>query len=150
MPKKLYHVHLRAKERELLERYVKQGKKSARAINRARILLLADEEQSDEEIMETLGISRQSVYKVCKRYHESKSKNIVELLKEKPRSGQPIKVDRRVVSHVSMIACSQAPEGAARWTLEMIAGRLVELKVIEAICIESVRRALKKTNSNPG
>ena len=61
MPKKLYPVHLTAEEREQLDTYVKQGKKSARSINRARILLLADEQYSDKDIMETLGISRPTV-----------------------------------------------------------------------------------------
>jgi transposase len=146
MPKKLYHVQLTATEREQLETYVKQGKKSARAMNRARILLLADEQHSDEEIMEILGISRQTVHKVRKRYQQSPSKNILELLQEKPRPGQPVKIDTRVESHVAMIACAEVPEGAARWTLHMIADRLVELKVVDSICAESVRKALKKTH----
>lgn len=150
MPKKLYPVHLRAKERAQLEGYVKHGQKSARAMNRARILLLADAQHSDEEIVETLGVSRQTVDKVRKTYSERKGSKIVELLQEKPRPGQPVKVDSRVVSHVSLIACSEVPEGAARWTLQMIADRLVELTVVEALWVESVRRALKKTTSNPG
>jgi len=146
MPKKLYPVHLTAEEREQLDTYVKQGKKSARAINRARILLLADEQYSDKEIMEALGLSRPTVYQVRKQYHASTDKNILALLQEKPRPGQPIKVDSRVAAHVAMIACSEAPTGAARWTLHLIADRLVELQVVDAICGESVRKALKKTN----
>lgn len=55
-----------------------------------------------------------------------------------------MKVDTRVASHVAMIACAEAPEGAARWTLQMIADRLVERNVIDTIGIESVRKALKK------
>lgn len=77
---------------------------------------------------------------------QSKFDTIVELLQEKPRSGQPLKVDKRVESAVSMIACSEPPQGAARWTLELIGEKLVELKVVESICLESVRKALKKTN----
>ena len=150
MPKKLYHVHLTAIEREQLETYVTQGTKSARAINRARILLLADAQHSDDEIVDTLGVSRQTVYSMRKKYHQSPGHDIGTLLQEQPRPGQPIKVDTRVVSHVTMIACSEAPEGAARWTLQMMADRLVELNVVESICLESVRKALKKTNSNLG
>lgn len=146
MPKKVYRVQLTVEERERLETYVKQGKKSARAMNRARILLLADEQHSDEEIMEALGISRQTVFKVRKKYNESKNANILTILQESPRPGQPVKLDSRVEAHVAMIACSEAPEGAARWTLHMIAARLVELKVVDSICLESVRKALKKTN----
>jgi putative transposase len=150
MPRKIYHVELTAKERTQLERYVKQGKKSARAITRARILLLSDEAYRDEDIMDTLGISRQTIYHVRKKYHEHKGKNILELLQEQPRSGQPVKVDSRMAAHVAMIACSEAPAGAARWTLQLIADRLVELKAVDSICVESVRKALKKPNSTPG
>lgn len=150
MPRKMYHVELTAHERTQLERYVTHGKKSARAITRARILLLSDEAYRDEDIMDTLGISRQTIYHVRKKHHEQKGKNILDLLQEKPRSGQPVKVDSRIAAHVAMIACSEAPAGAARWTLQLIANRLVDLNVVDAICVESVRKALKKTNSNPG
>lgn len=119
-------------------------------MHRARILLLADEQQSDDEIVDTLGVSRQTVYTMRKKYHHSQGNDIVTLLQDKPRPGQPLKVDARVVSHVTMIACSEAPEGAARWTLHLIADRLVALNVIESICLESVRQALKKTNANRG
>jgi transposase len=150
MPKKLYHVNLTQTEREQLETYVKQGKKPARSMNRARILLLTDANHSDEDIMETLGLCRQTVYKVRKRYGEGQHQHIFDLLTEKPRPGQPIKVDSRVASHIATIACSDSPTGTTRWTLQMIANRLVELNIVESICCESVRKALKKTNSNPG
>ena len=150
MPKKIYHVHLTQQEREQWETFVKQGKKSARAINRARILLLADEQYSDEEIIETLGRNRQTIYNTRKKYSESNDNNILGILQEHPRPGQPVKIDSRVESHVAMIACSKTPAGAARWTLQMIADRLVECKVVDSICVESVRKALKKINWNPG
>jgi transposase len=108
--------------------------------------LLSDEAYRDEDIMDTLGISRQTIYNVRKKYHEQKGNNILDLLQEKPRSGQPVKVDSRMAAHVAMIACSEAPAGATRWTLQLIADRLVELKMIDSICVESVRKALKKTN----
>lgn len=144
MPRKLYTIHLNAQEREQLEIFVKQGKKSARAITRARILLFADEQKTDEDIATLLGISRTTVYHLRKKYHARISQSIIEVLQEKPRSGQPIKVDTRVESHISLIACSDPPEGSARWTLQMIADRLVTLQVVESICKESVRKALKK------
>jgi hypothetical protein len=146
MPQKLYHVHLTVTEREQLETYVTQGTKSARAINRARILLLADEQQSDEDIMATLGVSRQTVHKMRKKYQQNPGESILDLLQEKPRPGQPVKVDTRVASHVAMIACSEAPAGAARWTLRLLADHLVALQVVDSICAESVRKALKKTH----
>lgn len=145
MPQKCYHVHLSHQEREQLETFVQQGKRAARAINRARILLFADEGKRDADIAALLGISRTTVYMVRKKYHTRTSQNILDLLQEKPRSGQPIKVDTRVTSHVSLIACSEPPEGAATWTLQMIADKLVALQVVDSICKESVRKALKKT-----
>ena len=146
MPQKIYRVALTAKERTQLETYVKQGKKSARAITRARILLLSDEAYRDEDITDTLGISRQTIYNVRKKYHMHKGKNILDLLQEKPRPGQPVKVDSRLAAQVAMIACSEPPIGAAHWTLQLIADRLVELKMVDSICVESIRKALKKMN----
>lgn len=144
MPRKIYHVHLTEQEREQLETFVKQGKKSARAITRARILLFADEQKGDEDIATLLGVSRPTIYHLRKKYHQRTSQHILDLLQEKFRSGQPIKVDTRVESHISMIACSDPPEGATRWTLQMLADQLVALAVVESICKESVRKALKK------
>jgi transposase len=106
--------------------------------------LLADAQHNDEEIVDTLGVSRQTVYSMRQKYQHNQGQDIVTLLQDKPRPGQPVKVATRVVSHVAMIACAEAPEGAARWTLQMLADRLVALHVVETICIESVRKALKK------
>jgi transposase len=140
----VYHVHLTAQERESLEGYVKHGNRSARAITRARVLLLADEQQSDDEIRETLGVSRRTVCSLRKKYARRQGQPILALLQEAPRPGQPVKVDTRVAAHVALIACSAPPTGAARWTLQLIADRLVELNVVETLCLESVRKALKK------
>jgi hypothetical protein len=144
MPRKLYPVHLNEQEREQLEAFVKQGKKSARAITRARILLFSDEQKTDEEIAMLLHVSHPTIYRLRKKYYTRTSPHILELLKEKPRSGQPVKIDTRVESHISLIACSNPPEGSVRWTLQMIADQLVTLNVIPSICKESVRKALKK------
>jgi putative transposase len=95
--------------------------------------LLSDEAYRDEDIMDTLGISRQTIDHVRKKYHEHTGKNILELLQEQPRSGQPVKVDSRMAAHVAMITCAEAPAGAARWTLQLIADRLVELKAVDSL-----------------
>jgi hypothetical protein len=71
---------------------------------------------------------------------------ILDVLHEAPRRGRPIKIDSRVEAHVTMIACSDPPEGYGRWTLHMIADKLVQLTVIDTISHESIRRTLKKTN----
>ena len=128
MPRKLYTVHLNEQEREQLETFVKHGKKSARAITRARILLFADAQKTDVETATLLRVSRPTVYHLRKKYHARTSPHILELLQEQPRSGQPFKIDTRVESHISLIACSDPPAGFARWTLQMIADRLVTLR----------------------
>jgi len=150
MPQQIYHVQLSGSERQQLESYVKHGKPAARAVTRARILLLADERYPNEEIMEVLGVSRPTVASMRRKYQEQKGQQVLELLPDAARPGQPVKVDSRVAAHVALIACSAAPPGATRWTLQLIADRLVELNLVEAICRESVRQALKKMLSSPG
>ena len=150
MPQKAYHVPLSGRERRELDRYVKQGKPAARAVTRARILLLADEDYRDEEIMEVLGVSRPTVAKMRRKYQEQKGGKILELLHEAARPGQPLKLDSRLAAHVASIACSEAPSGAARWTLRLIADRLVELNLVETISRESIRQVLKKMPSSLG
>jgi transposase len=150
MPQKVYHMQLRSCDRRELENYVTHGKRAARAVTRARILLLADEHYGDEEIREVLGVSRPTVAKMRRKYQEQKGGKVLELLQEAVRPGQPVKLDSRLAAHVAGIACSEAPSGAARWTLELIADRLVELNLVETISRESIRQVLKKTPSSPG
>ena len=146
MPKQSPAVRLTAAERDLLEKFVAHGKKSARAINRARILLLLDEERSEQDVTTILSVSRGTIHNVRTKYLQKADEHILDLLHEAPRSGRPIKIDTSVEAHVTMIACSEPPEGYGRWTLHMIADKLVQLDVIDTISHESVRRTLKKTN----
>jgi transposase len=150
MPKKKYAVRLQAQERKELEAFVSHGKRSAREINRARIVLLADEGKQDADISELLGVSQSTVHNIRKRYCKRTHEHILDVLQDEPRRGAPIKIDSRVEAHIAMIACSDPPEGSARWTLHMIGDKLVKLEVIDSISHESVRRTLKKTNLNRG
>jgi putative transposase len=144
MPKHCRAFPLTTDERQALERFVAQGKKSARAITRARILLLSEEGRRDTEIVRLLGVSRGTVYNVRKKYQHQAHRPIREVLHDEPRSGRPLKLDSRVAAKVTMIACSAPPTGRARWTLHMIADKLVKLEVTDSISHESVRRLLKK------
>jgi hypothetical protein len=88
---------------------------------------------------------------VYKRYQTKKTRTpLVEVLEEGPRSGRPLKLDSRVQATVTLIACSEPPTGRARWTLHLIADKVVRLGVADAISHESVRQLLKKTASSPG
>jgi len=150
MPKQQRAVTLTRPERGALEKFVAQGKKSARAITRARILLLADEGRKDRELTAILGVSRGTVYNVRKRYQRQAHAHILDLLQEAPRSGRPLKLDTRVAAQATLLACSTPPRGCGRWTLRLIADKLVSLEVTDTISHESVRRLLKKTASSPG
>ena len=150
MARKRLSVHLTQDESEFLTTYVARGHKKARYINRARALLLSHHGKDDQEIATILGISRATVYNTRKRYHQQKYDHIVDILNDKPRIGRPIAFDHKVEANISMIACSQAPKGCARWTLHLIADKLVQLNVVDSISHESVRSLLKKTNLSLG
>jgi transposase len=88
---------------------------------------------------------------VYKRYKRKKLRTpLVEVLEEEPRSGRPLKLDSRVAAQVTMLACSAPPAGRARWTLHLIADKVVKLGVTDSISHESVRQMLKKIASSPG
>lgn len=139
-------VYLTPNEKQKLKEFVASGQKKAREITRARILLLCDEGKKDHEIMALLNISRPPISKLRKKYAQYSEDEILDVIKEAPRSGRPIQIDNRIQSNITMIACSDPPEGSARWTLNMIADKVVEMSLIESICHESIRRVLKKTD----
>jgi transposase len=140
-----YKVCLTAPEREVLHQFVKRGQKKAREITRARILLAADAGTTDLEMVALFGVSRPTIASMRKKYTAGGYRDILALLPDAPRSGRPLQVDSRVEAQIALLACSDPPEGVARWTLHLIADKLVKLEVIDAISYESVRRALKKT-----
>lgn len=146
MPNQRRAITLTKVQRRELERFVAQGKKSARAITRARILLLSDEGRKDKELTEILGVSRGTVHNVRTKYRQKGRTPILELLADAPRSGRPLKFDSRVAATVTMVACSAPPTGRGRWTLRLIADKVVQLAATEAISYEGVRRLLKKTS----
>ncbi len=150
MARKQRPVKLTQDEYDFLTTYVAHGHKNARQINRARTLLLSHEGHKAQNIAQVLGISRATVYQVRNKYHQQTYDHIVDIVKDQPRQGRPIQFDQKVEANVSMIACSEAPAGNARWTLHLIADKLVQLNVVDSISHESVRSLLKKTNSSPG
>jgi putative transposase len=150
MARQRLSVHLTQDEHDVLTTYVARGHKKARYINRARALLLSHEGKDDQEIAKLLGITRTTVYNVRKKYSQQSYDHIVEVINDQPRVGRPIVFDYQVEANVSMIACSEAPKGCARWTLHLIADKLIQLNVVNSISHESVRSLLKKTNLSLG
>ena len=112
-----------------------------KSLTRARILLLADGGQSDAEIIDALKASRTTIVRIRKRYFEG---GLESALNERSRSGAPPKIDARVEAKLTGIACSDPPEGRSRWTLNLLADKLVELGEVDSISGMSVCRALKK------
>lgn len=142
MPKKAtFCVKLKDDEREKLHQSLRRGKSSARSLTRARILLLADEGHSDDEILNVLKVSKSTVARIRKRYCQE---GLDFALSERPRSGAPPKIDAELEAQVTLIACSEPPEGRSKWTLRLLADRLVELELIDSISHMSVHRLLKK------
>ena len=146
MPKKKYIVDLSADEREQLHQLIRRGKTSSRKLTRARILLKASTGSTDGEIVAALNVGIATVERVRKRFVE------VGLLaiNERPRPGKKPKLDPKAQARLIAEACSKAPDGRQRWTLKLLADRVVQLKLADSCSYELVRRALKKTSSSPG
>jgi transposase len=147
MSAKQYHVALSKQERQGLSKLLRKGTVKARQLTRARILLLADQGQSDEQIVAALGTSLSTVQRIRRRFS---SGDLAAALQEQPRPGAVPKLDARTEAHLTVLACSEAPDGRARWTLQLLADRLVELKLVDSVSRTTVWQALKKTNSSLG
>lgn len=139
--KAIFIVNLKDEDREKLNQYIRRGKASARSLARARILLLADEGYSTEEIIDVLKTSRTTVNRIRKRYCQE---GLSFAIDEKSRSGRPLKIDGTIEAQATLLSCSQPPEGRSTWTLKLIADKLVELEAIDSISRMSVQRILKK------
>lgn len=144
---KKYIVDLDKRERNRLEDLTTKGKSGAREIRRARILLLADEGRIDKEIASFLGAAVTTVERVRKRFVEE---GLESALSERRRPGAARKLDGRQEAYLMALACSETPEGRGRWSMRMLADRLVELDVVDDISGETVRRALKRGISSRG
>ena len=145
--KKKYIVELTSEERDCLEALTRKGSTSARRMKRALVLLAADEGDKDEEIAAKARVHRVTVEDIRKRFV---LEGLDAALAEHPRPGKARLLDGRQEAFVIALACSDPPAGRAAWTMQLLAGRLVELKVVESISDETVRRTLKRGRSNHG
>lgn len=144
-------VQLTDEQKKYLTDFVSKGKHNARAIRRARTLLLLDEGTLEQKHIATqLRCSENTITNTIKRFHEFGG-DVKQSLLDKPRSGQPTKVTPQIEAHITALACAQSgPGGHSRWTLRLIADNLVELGHADSITYETVRQVLKKASSNPG
>ena len=145
--RKLYIVDLSDEERNTLIALTQKGQLSARKIKRANILLLADQGKTDAEIAQLLHCGHATVERTRKRFvTEGATRSSIEAaLNEKKRPGGKTKLDNRTETILASITESKPPKGRKRWTLRLLADRLVELDVVDEISHETVRRSLKKT-----
>ncbi len=145
MKPRLTKLVLPAEEREELAGLFKKGKHSVRKLKRAKVLLLLETDKQVAAIAQEAGVSEATVYNV---YHRYKPGKLSEALEERLRSGQPRKVTQRLEAEVTRIACSEAPEGRSRWTINLIHQQVVALGY--QVGDESVRQVLKKVTSSRG
>lgn len=147
---KKYIVRLEPPERERLQKLVSTGKGAARKLAHARILLQADVSESgpgwkDEQIASALGVTTRTIEHVRQRCVEQGLEAALER-KKREHPSSPRILDGRKEAQLAAICCSKPPPGLARWTLRLLADRLVELEVVESISRDTVRRTLQKTS----
>lgn len=153
MPAKKYKVTLTQEEREYLTKLTSQGKIAARKLIHAQVLLHADENSAsgslkDTDIAKAIYTSRLTVERVRKRFVVEGLDSALNPKVQKHRKQK--KLDGKAESFLIATACSAAPEGRSDWTLQLLADRLVECKIVDSISGECVRQTLKKTNLSPG
>ncbi len=153
MPKKKYIVTLTDEEQANLKELVNKGKNPAYKVNHARILLLADTNQSgggwkDRDISEALKISVATIERVRQRLVEQGVEASLNR-KQSPNRRQR-RLDGEQEAYLIALTCSEPPTGAKSWTMRMLAERMVELGHVETLSHETVRQTLKKTSSNLG
>jgi Homeodomain-like domain len=147
-------VKLSPKQRESLQQLIWAGHAPARKLTHARILLKTDESQggpawSDEQISEACEVSAATIWRVRQRFL---SQGLDDALNRRPQPERPEKrkLHGDVEAHLIAITCGPAPEGEGRWSLRMLANKLVQVGQVEEVSYETVRRTLKKTSSSRG
>lgn len=141
---------LTEQEREDLGQLISRGKGAARKLLHARILLKADSQMgwTDERISEALEVSISTIERVRERFVEEGVRAAVE--RKAPKRVYKRKLDGETEAHLVALVCSAPPADRGRWTLKLLAQKMVELEYVERIATETVRQTLKKMNLNPG
>jgi DNA-binding transcriptional ArsR family regulator len=150
---KTYHVRLTETERAHLQELIAAGTAPARKLLHARILLKADEGPAgpawvDQAIADAVEVSQPTVSRVRKQYVKEGLE--AALNRRSPRRVYHRKLTGEHEARLVALACSPPPSGQARWSLRLLADKLVELEIVDDVSYQTVRRTLKKTNSSPG
>lgn len=139
---KKHSIFLSDEQRLQLIDLVKKGKAGGREIRRAHTLLMANSGSTDEAIASFLHISTPTVERTRKQFCEN---SLSVTLRELPRSGKPPKITSTAEAYLIATTCSDAPEGSVRWTLRMLADKLISLEIIDSVSTNTIGRTLKKT-----
>ncbi len=151
---KKYRVTLTPEERQSLRELIAEGQAAARKLAHARVLLKADAADggpawTDARIAQALEVGVATIERIRQRCVEQ---GLEAALGRKPqdRPSRPCVLDGRAEARLIALACSAPPAGRREWTMQLLADKLVELQIVDAVCDETVRRALKKMRSSPG
>ena len=152
MPAKKYRIELTTEEQQELKALVSKGRAAAYKQTHARILLLSDEARkdgglTDEEVARSLEIASATVERIRRRCVEEGIE--AALGRKEQQRRRPKKLDGAAEAHLIALACGEPPEGRARWTLRLLADRLVECEIVESIHPETVRKTLKTNELKP-
>lgn len=144
--KSMVKIKLKKKDRTELESIVKRGSNKARVFTRAQVLLQSHAGKTPTEICESLGIKAlRTVQNIKERYL---SGGLDMALYDRSRPGAPTKFEGKHRAELTALACTEAPEGYSRWSLNLLANKAVELNIVEEISPAHVGRILKKTKSS--
>jgi putative transposase len=139
---KKQHVQLTSADRDHLETLIRKGQQTAKAYRRALSLMELDRGQTYPAVSKTVQVTIPTLSNWAALYKEKG----IQVLQDQPRSGRPIQIDGEQRAKITALACSEPPEGYARWSLRLLADKAVELGYIENISHTEVADILKKTN----
>lgn len=142
----IHQVKLSPEQRQELEELTSRGTIQVRVYKRARILLLSDQGLSDAEICGLVEVSNPTMKRIRKAFVQE---GLEATLYDAPRSGRPSIFSGEDCAKITALACSQTPEGRAKWSVRLLADKAVELKLVEEISPSTVHHMLKKTHSRP-
>ncbi len=147
MARQAQAVVLSEKEIASLQEYLHTGRRSARAIKRARVLLQLQAGLSAKEVAQSSEVSLATLYNIKQRYLQE---GLSSALQDKPKSGAPTQITSRQEAQLTALACSEAPAGYSQWSLRLLSDKMVELGHVAHISHEQVRKMLKKINLSLG
>lgn len=139
-------IELSEEQRRELKKLVSSGTIQSRVATRARIILLAAKGEGNQQIADALQVSWRTVIRIKSRFKEEG----IQAIEEHSRPGRPPRITGDIEAKLVMLACSSPPEGRSKWTLQLLADKMVELRYIDRISDVGVLKRLKKIGFDLG